>query len=76
MVPFPYLDAQERDPLELKACECLDQILCKLGGQAQARGRTLTFTFQIASLAVAPKGTLAKLLSWFNQIDIHEGIAV
>jgi hypothetical protein len=76
MDPFPGLDAQERDLLEPKTWEHLDQILYKLGGQAQARGRILTFTFQSASLPVAPKDTVAKLLPRFNQIGICEGIAV
>lgn len=76
MVPFPSLDAQEHDLPELKAWGYLDQILYNLGGQAQARGGILTFTFQSASLAVAPKETLAKLLPRFNQIGICEGISV
>ena len=75
MVPFLYFDAQERDLLELEAWECLNQILYRLGGHAQARGGLLTFTLQSSS-AVVPKGTLAKLLPWFNQTGICEEVSL
>jgi len=66
----PDPDPQECDPLVLEAWERLDQILYKLGGQAQARGETLTFQ----SASVVTKETLAELLPRFNQIGICEKI--
>ena len=55
----------------LEAWECLDQILYKLGGQAQGRGETLTFQ----SVSVATKEHLGELLPRFNRIGICEEVA-
>ena len=61
-----------RSPLDPEAWERLDQILYKLGGQAQGRGDALTFR---CVSVVAPTGkALAGLLPQFNRIGACESI--
>jgi len=52
----------------------LDQVLYKLGGQAQGRGEILTF--QIASVVALTKQTLAGLLPRFSETGISEGVVL
>ena len=58
----------------LEAWERLDQVLYKLGCQAQGRGETLTF--KIASVVASTRQALVDLLPRFNRIGICEGITL
>lgn len=72
--PFLRLELLECNPPEMRAWERLDQILHKLGVQAEGRGEILTFTFNSGLLVATARDSLADLLPRFNRVGICERI--